>query len=143
MPGCGDRIGLFQAGYLTNTMHTLPKNERLFSRDRIGQLFGEGAKGSSATVLARALASPDGQTRVAVVAGKKLGNAVLRNRLKRRLRAAYRLQKHELPTGLDAALVAKRGLAEATWADVMRDVARAARQAAREVSGLPPPGQNH
>ena len=120
-------------------MYTLPKSKRLCSRDRIGQLFGEGSKGSSATVLARALANPDGETHVAVVAGKKLGNAVLRNRLKRRLRAACRQQSDGLPAGLDLVLVAKKGLAEATWLNVMRDVARAVEQAAREASGPPRP----
>ena len=47
----------------------------------------------------------DGDPRVAVVAGRRVGTAVCRNRAKRRLRAL--LQSEGLPEGLDVILVAK------------------------------------
>lgn len=47
-----------------------------------------------------------GPSRVAFIAGKKNGNAVWRNKAKRKLRAAWRLQKH-YPDGYDICLVAK------------------------------------
>jgi len=45
--------------------------------------------------------------RLGLSASKRLGNAVIRNRLRRRLREAYRLSKAELPTGYDLVLVPK------------------------------------
>lgn len=100
----------------------------------MAELFAQGRTGASGGILARALANADGRTRMAAIAGKKLGNAVLRNRMKRRIRAAYRLQKESLPKGWDFAFVARRGLLEAEWLDVMRDLRTAA---ARAIDGRP------
>lgn len=52
-------------------------------------------------------ACPNGlaAVRVGVVAGRRHGGAVLRNRLKRRLRAAFRLALPNLPDGHDYVLL--------------------------------------
>lgn len=119
-------------------MQTFPKAMRLAGRERIGQLFAEGNGGTSRAVLAKALPNPEGRTRVAAVAGKKLGCAVTRNRMRRRLRAAFRTRRDDLPQGCDFALVARKGLVEASWPEVVRDVEKAMRQAADIPSGRPP-----
>ncbi|MCC8190940.1 MAG: ribonuclease P protein component [Planctomycetes bacterium] len=122
-------------------MHDLPKRERLRGRERVGMLFREGYRGSAGKVTVRALVNGDATSRIAAVAGKKLGCAVVRNRLRRVLRAAWRLQKHRLPPGWDFALVARPGLMEATWAEVERDVAMAVERAVRAASAFPRPGR--
>ena len=103
-------------------------------RERFAELFAKGRRAAAGNVAARALANPDGATRVAAVAGKALGNAVKRNRLRRRIRAAYRMQKDALPKGCDIALLARPGLLEASWRDVMRDVRKTVERAAKEDS---------
>jgi ribonuclease P protein component len=107
----------------------LPRESRLRGRDRIGDLFAEGTGGVSGAVLAKALPNPDGRTRVVAVAGKKMGCAVKRNRMRRRLRAAFRAGKESLPKGHDFALVARRGILEASWRDLLRNVETAMRRA--------------
>lgn len=121
-------------------MNTLPRHERLRGRDCVGRLFREGARGAAGKVAARALPNASGDTRVAAVAGKTLGNAVERNRMRRLLRAAYRMRKDNLPRGWDIALVARPGLLEATWRDVTRDVGLAIERALREASAPRRPG---
>ncbi len=48
--------------------------------------------------------------RLGITAGKKLGNAVTRNRAKRILREAYRLSELKMPIGYDIVLVAREGI---------------------------------
>lgn len=110
---------------------TLPRVERLRERDRIDELFRCGRVGVVRRVLARAMPNGLPHSRVAVVAGKASGNAVVRNRLRRRLRAAYRLQKESLPPGWDFVLLARRGLFEAAADEVTADVREAILKAVR------------
>lgn len=120
-------------------MQDLPREERLRGRKIIARIFAEANQVRVGKIAARALPNSGGKNRLAAVAGKSLGGAVLRNRLRRRLRAAYRLQKDGLPGGCDLVLMARPGLAEATWRDVMRSVAAVTEQAIRAASGGPRP----
>ena len=48
-----------------------------------------------------------GSNRVGITAGKKLGKAVVRNRVRRRLREIYRLNEHRFAPGWDIVVVAR------------------------------------
>ena len=52
---------------------------------------------------------PNGRpyNRLGITAGKKVGNAVCRNRAKRLIRLAYREAEAELPVGMDIVIVAR------------------------------------
>jgi ribonuclease P protein component len=67
--------------------------------------------------------------RLGVVASRRVGKAVLRNRIKRLIREAFRLAQHELPAGLDILCIPKRDTAatrDEYRASLLRLVARAA-----------------
>lgn len=58
--------------------------------------------------------------RMGITAGKKLGNAVERNRVKRIIRAAYRLREQDMPIGYDIVFVGRNNACEKSSADVER-----------------------
>lgn len=67
----------------------------------------------------------DSSPRVGLTAGRVLGNAVARNRIKRRMRAAVRLHYGQLVLGMDIVLHPRRTVLEAPFSEVERDVAKA------------------
>lgn len=62
-------------------------------------------------------ASTDGP-RLGLVASRRIGNAVMRNRCKRRIRELFRRSRVEIAGPVDIVVVARRALATAAWADV-------------------------
>ena len=55
---------------------------------------------------------PNGRpfNRFGITAGKKIGNAVARNRAKRLIRLAYQKSEIKLPVGIDIVVVARSGI---------------------------------
>lgn len=61
-------------------------------------------------------------TRLGLSVGKKIGKAVMRNRIKRLLKEAMRKVLEELPLHYDFVIVAKRPSAEGTLDDFIREI---------------------
>lgn len=62
-------------------------------------------------------------SRVAVVASKKLGNAVQRNRIRRRFRTLFRKNKKLLRNPLDLIIIPQREIHEADWKSLEKSYA--------------------
>lgn len=74
-------------------------------------------------VQARASSRADTGARTGFTATKKIGNAVVRNRAKRRLREAARLLVPTLGRpGTDYVFVARRDTCARVWADLLDDI---------------------
>ena len=71
--------------------------------------------------------------RLGLSVSRKVGPAVYRNRLRRLYREAFRLTRHELPTGLDLVLI-PRGTAEPTLEDLKRSLTRLVNHLGRKLA---------
>lgn len=67
--------------------------------------------------------------RVGVVASKRVGKAVERNRAKRLLREVFRLNRHDFQKNVDVVLVARRAILKAKWEDIEKDLRALAKRA--------------
>lgn len=89
----------FQTAMETSIPQTFQKKERLCSQRAIETLFGSGSRSLSAFPLRAVYRRADAEVPVAVlvsVAKRRLHHAVDRNRAKRQVREAYRLNKQIL-----------------------------------------------
>lgn len=67
------------------------------------------------------------------VSKKKVGDAVERNRMRRLYREAFRLSRHEMPTGLDLVLIPRRA-EEPTLQGLRASLVKLVRQVARRMT---------
>lgn len=70
--------------------------------------------------------------RLGLSVSRKNGNAMHRNRLRRLYREAFRLTRHELPTGLDLVLIPRRP-EEPALEELKRSLVRLVQKAARKL----------
>jgi ribonuclease P protein component len=66
-----------------------------------------------------------GYSRMAVVASRKVGNAVQRNRIRRRAKELFRRNKGLLISPRDLLLISKKEMQAASWTDLCRRYADA------------------
>ena len=101
----------------------LPARHRLReSADFTAAMRGPGATRAGGRLLVvhanRTDARAELPPRVGFVVSKSVGNAVVRNRTKRRLRASVAARLHGIPAGIDVVVRANPAAAQATHSDL-------------------------
>lgn len=81
-------------------------------------LQGAGKTRSHPLLLVRFVRNDRGQTRFGLSTGKRIGGAVVRNRVRRRLREALRATDPSLRPGWDVLIVARPPAATASFAEL-------------------------
>ena len=101
-----------------------PKTARLRKRPEFLRLSRTGRKDHSGNFVVVSKANDTGQTRLGVTVSSKVGNAVVRNRIKRLVREFFRRDGRELATGLDVLVIARSTAKDISFADVARELAK-------------------
>lgn len=94
-------------------------------------MFRRGARSDGAFFGLIAFPREQGPSRLGLAVDRRVGRAVLRNRVKRRLRECFRLNKPA--RALDVVLVAKREILNATWSELEREYGRRLRELERRL----------
>ncbi|MFO1492967.1 MAG: ribonuclease P protein component [Kiritimatiellia bacterium] len=102
------------------------------------QVFEHGRKVVARRLVVWVLPRPGAPFRAGLVASRKVGNAVARNRCKRRMRELVRAQLDRLAPGHDLVVIARAGLRDCPWADAVADFELACQRAG--ILAPPPAG---
>ncbi len=107
-----------------------PKSRRLLNRKDFENVFREGRKAVRPSIVLYARAVPEGQEpRLGLAVSRKVGKAVVRNRVRRRLREVFRLLVPRLlEAPVEVVLVARPKAAESSYAALEREVHGALRK---------------
>ena len=100
----------------------LRPSERLRYQREYQRVFQCGTKRVSAAWVMYVLPTAEPHSRLGLAVSKRIGNAVTRNRVKRRVRAFFRLHKAQFRSPYDIVVVARRGAAEASYAEFARQL---------------------
>lgn len=115
----------------------LERTQRLTNGREFARTVRRGQRSGTTTVVVHLATTADsdqerGPARAGLVVGKAVGNAVVRNRVKRRLRHLVRAHLADLPGGAVLVLRALPPAAEASSAQLAADLDRALRRLTRE-----------
>jgi ribonuclease P protein component len=97
-----------------------PKALRLLRRHEFLQVQEGGQKVPSDCLLALVKRNGRGHTRLGLTVSSKVGNAVVRVRLRRLLRELFRKRRGQWPGGLDVVLVVRSSAKEVSFAEMAR-----------------------
>ena len=84
---------------------SFPKNKRLISNNQFKAVLANGRRLSNGVLMIYIMENGLEYSRLGASVGKSYGNAVVRNRLKRHMREAFRLNIGGIPAGFDYLLM--------------------------------------
>ena len=118
----------------------MPAPGRLTRRAEFLRAAAKGRKAPMPGLVLQALPrNDDGPARLGFTVTKKIGNAVVRNRTRRRLKEAARLVLAGQPVcGVDLVLIGREGTAKRTFAVLQDDFRRALNKALRVEQAVRP-----
>lgn len=97
-------------------------HERIKKRREFLRVQQNGQRWVCRRLVVLAMPSEVGRTRIGLTVSRKVGNAVVRARVKRRLREAWRLHKSEWPPDTDVVVIARSAAAAASMARLRDDL---------------------
>src|SRR6185295_3373373 len=104
---CGQEVGLREA---------FPREVRLLKRRDFLEVQERGKKVTAGPLVGLVAPSPDGKSRLGLTVSSKVGTAVVRNAVRRRLRELFRKRRDRWPGGMHLVVVARPSAREASFA---------------------------
>lgn len=107
-----------------------PRSARLTRVGEFGRVRTEGRSEHGRLMVCGSLQTGDGSSaRVGFITSRRVGSAVVRSRVRRKLREVVRLDRPKLAAGCWIVLVARAGAAEATFEALQAEWRRLAKRA--------------
>jgi ribonuclease P protein component len=116
------------------TSFGLPPEFRLRASADFERVYSQRQRAADGRLLVYGASNGLGVTRAGCSISRKQGNSVVRHRLKRLLREAYRLSRPVLPRGFDLILIPQQGV-QCTVAEYQVSLERLAAKIARRLTG--------
>ena len=104
--------------------YSFPKNQHLRRSRDIRWLIKSGRKYVSSSMILYVIKTADQTLKAGFIVSKRLGQAVLRNRVKRLMREAFRTQKHLFGEGRWLVFLARSGVKEWKYSTVFDEMAQ-------------------
>lgn len=98
------------------------KSERLLKRPDFLRVQGEGQRYRTPRMVILFMPSAVCATRLGLTVSTKVGSAVVRNRVKRRLREIYRQNRAQWPESMDIVIIARKAAADAEYSVLDQDI---------------------
>ena len=115
----------------------MQSRRRISGQKRHSQIHREGASAANRLLVIRYLSNGMDESRFAFVVSKRVGNAVVRNKIRRRLKEAVR--GRSVVEGWDAVFIARRGIERVSFQELEKAVWGLLRRSriAQQDAGLP------
>jgi len=110
-----------------------PKSVRLLSQKDFDGVYKSEVFAADDFLVIRANRNNLDVTRLGLSVSRKVGNAVVRNRWKRLIREAFRVQRLDLPPGLDLVVRPRKG-AQCELEGITRSISRLAQRVDRKLN---------
>lgn len=104
---------------------SLPPDERIRRRREFLSLYKNGKRYRGKYFKLIHFSNNLKTSRIGIVVGKKIGNAVVRNKVKRRMRTLFRRNKNLVKRPTDILIIFKREINETSWEELREDYIKA------------------
>ncbi len=115
--------------------HSFPKAARLEQKREFDAVFQKGGKGVGKALVVYARANDKGLHRLGLAVSKKNGNAVRRNRIRRLIREAFRLENRSWPGAYDLVFIPRPGGFPDHLAELLPEFRTTVQKAMRRLEG--------